>query len=136
MRRVNLAVLLALCGCVNVPTPSGRPELKVRVSASEAKSRIVNNLSQNGYMVTSSDDMGVSATRPIEGSQAMFLGNGSFVVRFNLMPSGPNTKIRATVFVQTATPGDVSSARAGYDFQLFLENTFRDCMVDGPYIKS
>lgn len=131
-----LAFPLIAGACVSVPTPSGRPELTVRVSASEAKNRIVSGISQNGFMVTASDDIGVSASKPIDGAAAMFAGQGSFLVRFNLMAITPSsTKIRATVFMQTATPSDVSTQRGGYDIQQFLENTFRDCMADGPYIK-
>ena len=136
MRATVIAVLSLLAACVSVPTPSGRPEVRVRLAPQQAKSRIVSGLSQIGYMVTASDDIGVSATRPLDASQQVWVGPGSWAVRFNLTQSGEGcTEIRGTVFMQGSSPQDCSDAKAGHDFQVFLERTFRDCLTHSPYVR-
>jgi hypothetical protein len=136
----HLAVTIAalfFVSCVSCPTPSGRPELKVSILPHEVKLRLVNRYSNAGWMVTASDDVGVTVTSPLSDGARLFAGSGMWLMRFNLAPlkPGPGTQIRATCYMQTQNPMDCSQQQAGWDTQQALENEFRDCRIDGPYIK-
>lgn len=137
MKNLTAACILiaTLTSCVSVPTPSGRPELQVRVSTHQAKSRIASALASDGWMITASDDLGVSAYKPIDSGASILTGPGSFQIRFTLTQvSETATQIRGMMMMQTATPMDASTGKQGVDMQQFLENVFRSEMIDGPYL--
>lgn len=131
-----LALLLAASACVSVPTPSGRPELRVRLEPTQAKQRIANDLSVNGWIITASDDLGVTATLPVSPDLVIWVGQGNWLSRFMLTPITGGTQIRAACHLYTTSQSqDVSSAKQGLGTQQMLEQLFRDVMIDGPYIK-
>ena len=126
MRNQSLffAATLLMVGCVSGPkTQSGRPEYSAHGwTPAQVKATLVTNLSSAGWMIESSDDVGVSASKPHSTSEAILIGQGTARVRFNLVDRGASTFVTATMRMGNGI--DVSDARAGADIQRMLEQTF------------
>jgi hypothetical protein len=135
--RLLLCFLPCVASCVStLATPSHRPELKVALSSKSVKDRLVQSWSAAGWMVTTSDDLGVSLEQPVDGNASVWIGPGSWVVRFNLSEvDSSTTQIRATCFLRKSAGGaqDVSSAKMGWTTQESLESIFAAERIDGPY---
>jgi hypothetical protein len=106
-------------------TPSGRPEVQVRVSAKEAKARLVSAYSAAGFNVEASDDMGFTIAQPLTAFQEAMIGRGTHRIRFNMSENGDVTTIRATSFIIGANTTETSTGKAGSDIQRSLENIFK-----------
>lgn len=149
---VLVCLSLFAAGCASVPTPSGRPELKVELSRNAIKSRITERFSLNGWMTTANDDGGVSFLKPFAADMVVLLGPGQWSVRFDLLEgrasrgrpaeeakskSSPSpVQIRATCYLLSSMGAeDASGGRLGLDVQRMLEREFKAEAIDGPYLK-
>ena len=134
MRFATLLPLLLVACVTPLRTPSGRPELRVSCQPAEAKARLVNFCSSDGWMVTASDDSGVTVSKPLDASATLWIGQGQAVVRFNLLPEGGGTQIRANCMIYSGNgPQDVSGARLGHDAQRVMEDLFAHERLNGPF---
>jgi hypothetical protein len=138
----GLVLMLGLFACATVPTPSGRPELKVRLAPEAIELQVVNHYASN-WTLQGSDPLGFSIARGNSGMDATGVGSGGEVelggerIRFNLVPAGEGvTQIRvmATIVIE-GTETDESRSRLGLEVQESLEQIFATEAVDGPYIK-
>ena len=70
--------------------------------------------------------MGVNMVKPLDAFQEAMIGRGAHQIRFNFIPQGKGTMIRATSYI-AATSGttETSTAKAGAQIQESLESIFQ-----------
>lgn len=137
LRTLSAVALLLVSGaCISLPTPSGRPEVRVSVGQQEAKQRLARGLSLAGWMLTGTDDLGLSAKRPMESGRKSLFGGTTITVRISMTPTGSGgTEIRAVCYTHGLVTSDTSGGSDGIDLQALIEETFSDCLIDQPYVR-
>jgi len=139
MRRVSVTTVLLLsllASCASLPTPTGRPELRVRLDPAATKSRIVADYTAAGWAVKDSDASGVTVTVEYDSKGRFLFGQGDFVTRFDLQAIDGGTQIRVRCRREGRFGGgdDVSGGGQGRETQRTLERLFDDVRIDGPYV--
>ena len=137
-----IVFLLALYACaaivIGVRTPSGKPELAVRLSDKEIESRLTQSYTATGWSFESSDDLGFSLSKSYSGEATAMVGKGGMRVRFNLWKAKGYeevTQIRAIcALVVDGVETDESSSNLGREVQKSLEELFAAEAVDGPFM--
>lgn len=151
---LGLVFLLGLSSCATVATvgtPSGSPELKVRLSPEEIQSRVLNrfpvlmkaNTGKNpspwspDWTLQDSDPLGFSIAWGLSATEAPTPLTSGQRIRFNLVGAGEGvTQIRVmATLVTEGVETDESNSRWGRDIQETLEEIFASEAVDGPYTK-
>jgi len=140
---LGVVFLLVLSGCATttatVPTPSGKPELKVRLSEKEIESRMAQVWAAEGWDLQLTDEFGFALSKPYGGIETAGGISGAQRIRFNLMRDKADegvTQIRATCkFVLAGETTDESGALLGLAVQESMEEAFEAEAVDGPYVR-
>ena len=136
---VFFLLAMSAYAAIGVPTPSGKPELKVRLSDKVIESRLTQAWTATGWHLSTSDEWGFAFTKAYSGVTAGMLGEGGMRVRFNLVKAKGEegvTQIRAVcALVVDGVETDESGSALGRDTQRSLEELFKKEAVDGPYMK-
>ena len=139
---LGIVFLLVLSGCATtptVPTPSGKPELKVRLSEEEIQSRMEQVWAAEGWELQVTDELGFALNQPYGGIETAAGITGARRIRFNLVQDKADegvTQIRATCkFVLAGETTDESESLLGLAVQESLEEAFEAEAVDGPYVR-
>jgi hypothetical protein len=133
---LGLVFLLGLSSCATVGTvgtPSGGPELKVRLSPEEIQSRVLDRFASDWKLQTS-DPLGFSIVKGLSETEAPTLLTGAERIRFNFVGAGEGvTQIRVvSTLVREGVETDTSEGAVGADIQEELEELFDSEEVDGP----
>jgi hypothetical protein len=136
---LGLVFLLGLSSCATVATvgtPSGGPELKVRLSPEEIQLRVLDRFASDWKLQTS-DPLGFSIVKGLSETEAPTLLTGAERIRFNFVGAGEGvTQIRVKAYLLTeGVETDESETRWARDIQETLEEIFASEAVDGPYTK-
>lgn len=101
----------------------------------EARQRLARGLSLAGWMLTETDDLGISAKRPVAKGQKSIFGGTTVTARFSMTASETSgTEVRAVCYTHGLSTNDDSSGSTGIEVQALLEEAFTDCLLHVPYV--